>query len=184
MSLLEKAVKKLEYVNNLRSFDPYRTKFVGEKKLTCPFYGNEYYVVLFCGLEAARSGVGYGIGSGAINSSIFNDQILYALNSGWLRGGDVLVMSDTKVHTGGECAGLDEWLWERYRILVMYLPPGTTNSTPVSKLWKEVTQDMKAVPKNPFVPHSVTHAAEMVLNTFTNQDMRRFYNDCYAECGV
>ena len=184
MSFLENAVKKLEYVNNLRSLDPYRTKFLGEKKLTCPFYGTQYYAVLFCGINSFSPAVRYGLGCGTINSSIINDQIMNAIHNGWLRRGDVLVMSESKIHTGGSNDRLEDWLWKNYMIFVMYLPPGTTNWTPVTKLWKEVTRDVKDVPKNPFVLHSVAHTAEMVLNTFTHQDVMRFYNHCYAECGV
>ena len=101
-----------------------------------------------------------------------------------LRKRDILVMNKSKIHTGGENTVLENWLWSRHRIFVMYLPPNTPKWTPVNAVWKEATREMKSIPQNPYQRHSVVRAAETVLDTFTRREMRDFYSDCWEECGL
>ena len=181
---MEDISKKLEYINKLSKFDPYRVKFVGEKKLKCPFWGNEYYAVLFTGKDRRCSPIQYGIREGKIDSSGFNDQIERAAFSGWLKPWDVLVMSDTKIHTGGECSVNEDFLWNNYRILVVYLPPRSPKYNPVTKIWKEVTHDLDRTRLNPYRSHDITHATAYILDQFSHREIDRFYAECYAECGL
>lgn len=133
--------------------------------MKCPFWGNEYYAVLFTGKDRRCSPIHYGIREGRIDSSGFNDQIERASFSGWLKPWDVLVMSDTKIHTGGECSVNEDFLWNNYRIL-----------------WKEVTHDLDRTRLNPYRSHDITHATAYILDKFSHREIEK--SDCYAECGL
>ena len=168
MTILDDVADQLEYINNLSQLDPSRVKFVGDKKLKCQFSGNQYYATLVCGIPPRSSPLHYGFGPGNIDATGFSLDVEQALASGWLRKRDVLVMNKSKIHTGGENTVLEDWLWSRHHIFVVYLPPNTPKWTPVTAVWKEATREMKNISQNPYQRHSVVRAAETVLDTFTS----------------
>ena len=181
---IEDLTKKLEYINMLSQLQPTRVKFVSERKLECPSSRNKFYVTLFCGIDRRSTPLQFGIGQGTINATMFSEAVEFALASRWLLPGDILVMNNSKIHTGGENTVLEDWLWDSFRILVLFLPPRTPKWTPANAVWKDVTQMMRSTLLNPFQENSVVHVAQNVLNTFTHREMECFYSDCYAKCGL
>lgn len=83
-------------------------------------------------------------------------------------------MSDTKIHTGGECSVNEDFLWNNYRILVVYLPPRSPKYNPVTKIWKEVTHDLDRTRLNPYRSHDITHATAYILDKFSHREMIDF----------
>ena len=174
--------KKVEYHYKLSRIKPKRVKFVGEKKLKCPFRGNDYYAVIFCGIDG-RDPLHYGICNGTIDATGFSIQVERAIREGWLKPRDTLVLSETKIHTGGENTVLEDWLWESFRIYTLYLPPRTPRWSPVNAVWKHVTRDLKDIRLNPCQNHSIVYATQHLLDSFTHHQMNSFYYDCFSECG-
>ncbi|KAL7531164.1 hypothetical protein ACHAWF_003686 [Thalassiosira exigua] len=180
----EDVAKKYKYIDRLSGLSPERTKFVGDKKLKCPFRGLNYHVTIFCGIDRRRPPVFHGIGYGNIDSEQFSLQVERAVAKGWLRRHDVLVMNNSKVHTGGDSDDLEDWLWDRHRIYVLFLPPGTPKWNPVNAVWKDVTKAMRNLRLDPYRRHDVADATEWVMDRFTREEVVGHYSDSYKECGL
>ena len=58
-----------------------------------------------------------------------------AVADGFLLQGDVLVLDNVSYHSQRKCAILEDWLWKRFDIFVLFLPPCTLEWNPIELLW-------------------------------------------------
>ena len=172
---------RLEYADNLRRCGPLsRVKFVGTKHLSCPFSGEKYHFTIFCGIDTSVTSVLWMCNNNSTyDSSDFSDSVSHAVKCGWLKRGDVLVMNNAKINTGGENAELKNDLWEIAGVAVLYLPPRSPNLTPVTGVWEEANRMVDVCAKNPYNPDEVAYLAQRALASFSHDDIYNKVCVCY-----
>jgi hypothetical protein len=147
----ENYLKMLEYLEIVQMFDPSRTKFGDEKHLkgqelynrkvhrdpitglipdtyTNGDFRNTYALTGFCGIDRASSPVWYSIHEDKNGADEFALQLEMALASGFFRPGDILVLDNASIHNGGDNNILEEWLWDNFGVLLLFLPARVIDS--------------------------------------------------------
>ena len=62
-------------------------------------------------------------------------EIEAALDSGYLRPGNILVLDNAANHSGKENIVLEDWLWKRHRVVVLFLPARAPEWNPIELVW-------------------------------------------------
>jgi hypothetical protein len=112
----------------------------------------------------------------------FCDFILQQLASVFLQPGDFLVLDIASIHHFQESTGLDEYLWNYHGIFLQFLPTRSPELYPIELLWHTLVHRlMHFLLGNNFGPHlhRVAHAAQMLMNGFTHEDV----DACFGKCG-
>ena len=190
-----------EYLKFIAQIDPRRIKYGDEKLLkgqeifnkkvrrhpltgivpatfTTPDFRNTYSIIGFCGINKQSTPVKFRIHEGTNNAELFADEIEWAIVKGFLVEGDVLVLDNAAIHVGKENSVLEDWLWQEFRIFVLFLPARTPEWNPIELMWNALVQRLKAIPLNvirSINKHAAAKAAEQVLKEFTHDDIAKFY---------
>ena len=62
-------------------------------------------------------------------------EIKAALATGYLRPGNILVLDNVANHSGKENTVLEDWLWKRHRVFVLFLPARAPEWNPIELVW-------------------------------------------------
>jgi transposase len=198
--------KALIYITVITLMDPARIKFGDEKHIegnvlycrkvrrdiltgivpdimTHPDFRQRYTIVGFCGIDPRVSPVRYGISVNTNDAANFSDQIVMAIHLCWLLPGDVLVLDNAAIHNGGDNSDLENWLWQNFRIYLIYLPARTPEWNPIELVWNILVQRLNvfclSAAKQIGGKHSLVVATMIVLNAITHKEVR----GCYRTCG-
>lgn len=198
--------KALVYLTVITMMDPGCIKFGDEKHLegkelycrrvrrnvitgevpgimTHPDFRERYTIVGFCGIDLRVSPLRYGISVNTNDAAIFSDQIVMALSLGWLLPGDILVLDNAAIHSGGDNSDLENWLWLNFRVFLIYLPARTPEWNPIELVWNILVQRLNVfclqAAKRIGGKHSLVVATMHVLNNVTHKEVR----GCYRSCG-
>jgi transposase len=68
------------------------------------------------------------------------------LASGFFRPGDILVLDNASIHNGGDNNILEEWLWDNFGVLLLFLPARSPELNPIEQVWKLLVNRLKRVP--------------------------------------
>jgi hypothetical protein len=72
--------------------------------------------------------IDYVIGKENGNSTSFAAYIMELISSGWFEHGDVLIMDNAAIHSGGDAGNVKDYLWDtvvdvrQLNVLVIFLP--------------------------------------------------------------
>ena len=197
-------LKAREYLTTISFFHPERLKFGDEKllkgaevycrqtrrnvvtgevpaNLVNSDFRNTYVIIGFCGVDPAVTPLRYNITDTSNNSVSFGRAVESAVASGFLKGGDVLVLDNAPMHQGGENTDLDEYLWTNHRIWLLTLPTRTPEWNPIKQAWKVLVRRLKKVPMavlRGINNHAPAHAAADVLSKITHDEVRSMYRRC------
>lgn len=198
--------KALIYMHVVSSIDPRRVKFVDEKHMegkdlwcrkvrrsiitgdvpgiiTHPNFRMTYTITGFCGIDRRVTPMRYAITMNNNNSESFSTNVVLAVSSGFLQSGDVLVADNAANHTSGANSDLENWLWDNFRIFLLWLPARTPEWNPIELVWNILVSRLgvfslevaRCIPGQ----HSLVVAAEMILGSITHEDVRA----CYEKSG-
>ncbi len=196
--------KLLEYLAIIQQFDPSRIKFGDEKHLkgqelynrkvrrdpitgivpptyTNGDFRNTYAVTGFCGINRASSPVWYYIHEDKNGAMEFALQLELALASGFFRPGDILVLDNASIHNGGDNSILEDWLWETFGVLLVFLPARSPELNPIEQVWKILVNKLQRVPLSVMRSagsHACAHAASEILATITHEEVEGCYRHC------
>ena len=116
------------------------------------------------------------------DSTEFGIFIEGALEAGFLLNWDVLVLDNATYHDGGDNKYLAEWLWNDFRILVLFLPTRTPEWNPVENVWAVLVKRLKIFPlailRN-VRADAAAFAAHHILNHIGFEMVERFYRKCF-----
>jgi transposase len=198
--------KALIYMTIISKIDPRRIKFGDEKhlegsELYCrkvrknvftgevpgimahPDFRNVYSIVGFCSIDTRVSPVRFGITQNLNDSSSFSMQVVLAVQSGFLQHGDVLVLDNAAIHTGGVNTDLEEWLWANFRIFLLYLPPRVPEWNPIELVWNILVSRLQvfSLEYARLIPgaHSLVAAACHILSEISHHEVM----GCYKKSG-
>ena len=195
--------KAWDYLGVISRIAPHRIKFGDEKHLkgdevfsrkvrrnpltgvvpemvVTPDFRNRYNMTEFCSVnpETTSRAVWYCINDIINDAEQFSVELEKAIQSGFLRGGDVLVLDNTTVHNGGENSVLQDYLWERHGIFLLFLPARAPEWNPMEQVWKSMVQRLKKLPLNMCRragEHFTAHAAISILSGITHAEVFQFY---------
>jgi hypothetical protein len=116
---------------------------------TDPDFRNTHNIVGFCGIDTRTNPIWYRIqrnADGTNNSDSFFDVVVDAINEGFLRSGDVLVLDNASIHNGGDNEAMAEWLWTRFDIFLAWLPTRSPELNPIELIWSYLVRKLQTYP--------------------------------------
>jgi hypothetical protein len=107
--------------------------------------------------------------------------------SGWFEAGDVLVMDNAAIHTGGEAVIVENLLWDYQlngvplRVLVVYLPTRSPELNPIELLFHVLARRIQSWQYRMAEqgPNAVVEQASRVLNEMSYD----LILSCFVHCG-
>lgn len=143
-------------------------------------FRNTYNLTGFCSINplTSHTAVWCSLSELINDAEQFSYELECAIQSGFLRGGDVLVLDNAAVHTGKDNSVLEEYLWQTYGIYLIFLPARTPEWNPIEQVWKHLVQKLHSLPLRQCQeagPHVTAYAAIGILNSITFDEVRQFY---------
>ena len=203
---MKNACTATEYVYVMSRVDPFKIKFGDEKALEGkevydrgvrrnPFTGKvpaiattacfteRYSLTGFCGIDRRTPPVFCVIHEGTNDAIEFGLQIQAAIEHGFLRCRDILVLDNASIHTGGVNSTLEDWLWDQFEIALMLLPPRSPELNPIELVWNTLVQRLKCFPLPVLYEigsHSCAVASLKILEEISHEEVERYYKKCYS----
>jgi transposase len=198
---LERAV---EYIQIVSMIDPHRLKFCDEKSLkgqevyarkvrrnpitgvtpvimTDSDFRNTYSITGFCGVDRSTYAVFVSIHEMTNDATDFAISVELAIARGFLKRGDVLVLDNAQIHSGGENEILEDFLLEYFGIHMLWLPTRSPEMNPIELIWNILVQRLRTVDLLSPTPsgHRVAYQAFAILSAITHDEVAA----CYRKCG-
>jgi len=175
----EKPVKGGALFNKMGRVDP--MSGLVEDYVIDSDWSNSFCITGLCRNGRDRGAFSYEIHDGTNDSSQFSDFIMKNLASGFLQRGDFLVLDNASIHRYQESDGMEEYLWNYHGIFLQFLPTRSPELNPIELLWNILAQRLKHLPIGREGPctNRVAHAAVMLMNAFTHDDV----DGCFKKCG-
>jgi len=199
--------RAFEFLDIISKIDPARIKFGDEKHLKGdaifnrkvrrnPITGevpemivtsdfrNRYNLTGFCSINpmTTKYAVWCSLHECINDADQFHLELEYAIHSGFFRGGDVLVLDNAAVHTGKENSVLQDYLWEKYAIFLLFLPARAPEWNPMEQVWTSLVQRLRELPVNKCRevaketgPHLSAYAAIEIISGITYEEVKQFY---------
>jgi transposase len=79
--------------------------------------------------------VAYSISHENGNAASFLVFIEFLLEHNWFKWGDILIMNNASIHTGGEAGIVEDLLWHSMQVLVVYLPMRSPELNPIELIF-------------------------------------------------
>ena len=199
----ENHLRLLEYLAEIRLFDPRMIKFGDEKHLkgaeifnrkvrrdpitgavdgipVDPDFRNTYTIMGLCGIDPSVAPMHYYLHDGTNDSAFFSAFVENAVGIGWLRPYNVLVLDNASIHKYGDSADLGEWLWDSFCILVVFLPPRSPELNPIELLWGTLVQRLATYDLDGPRPtqDACAVAALQIMSGFTHDLVASCYRHC------
>ena len=196
----ENVLKVIEHWDFIGRVDPFWLKFGDEKPLkgedlfnqkgrADPLNGerepiivdsdflNTYNIIGMCGIARDTALFVYKMHDGINDAEVFTDFILECVADGFLQRGDVLVLDNAAIHHYREASEMEVYLWDSHRIFIHFLPTRSPKLNPLELLWNTLAMRLKYIPcmENENHSHRVVHAALMVMNAFSHNDVEKCY---------
>ena len=83
------------------------------------------------------------------------------------------------IHCGGANSDIEDWLWDEFRILVLFLPPRSPELNPIELVWNQLVQKLKLVPLDVMRnigANSVAIVSEGILQQMSHEDVEGTYH--------
>jgi hypothetical protein len=144
-------------------------------------FRNTYPVIGFCGIDPRTRPLHWRIHTNPNNAEEFAEEIKFAIASRFLFGGDILVLDNATMHNGAENRYLEDWMWQRYGIFILWLPARSPEWNPQELVWQRLVQALKTYPLNMLRQYStraVAYAAHDVLSKMTRANIESMYRHC------
>eukprot|EP00594_Rhizosolenia_setigera_P015463 CAMPEP_0178958698 /NCGR_PEP_ID=MMETSP0789-20121207/11798_1 /TAXON_ID=3005 /ORGANISM="Rhizosolenia setigera, Strain CCMP 1694" /LENGTH=376 /DNA_ID=CAMNT_0020641455 /DNA_START=63 /DNA_END=1193 /DNA_ORIENTATION=+ len=192
-------LRYLEYTQIIKGMDVSRIKFGDEKHLKgaelfnkkvrkCPITGrveailvdsdfrNTYTIIGFCGISGNFPFDHY-IHDSTNDARTFCWAVEAAIFKGFLLPGDILVLDNASIHRFRDSVNLEDWLYDNYNILLLFLPARSPELNPIELLWNFLVQRLKiynlGLPRR--TGNAVAFAASDIMNKFTFEDVVKVY---------
>ena len=153
--------------------------------LVDPDFSNTYKLTGFCKIDPTHynNAVWCSLTEAINDTDNFALELEYMIHSGFIVRGQVLVLVLDKaaVHTGKENTVLQEYLWEEYGTILLFLPPRSPEWNPMEQVWKHLVYELKKVPLklchelSRHGKHVAAYQAMNILNNVSHEQVRHFY---------
>ena len=172
----EKHLKGKEIFNRKNRRDP-ETGMVENITVSSDFR-NTYTIIGFCGIEGNRPFF-FDLHEGTNTASTFRAAVDRALRTQFLWPGDILVLDNASIHLYKECKNLDDYLYEYFGILLLFLPARSPELNPIELLWNVLVQRLRHCilprPRDGLPSDACALAAKIIMDGFTFDDVAKAY---------
>ena len=143
-------------------------------------FRNAYSIVGFCGIAPDTPPFSFVMHKGTNDAAKFVEIVLNSVISGILRYGDVLVMDNAAIHTGGEASILEDLLHQDHGISVLFLPTRSPELNPIEQMWHLLRERLVATrakdgANGHYPPDHAAYLAAQIMCGFTHADIYACY---------
>jgi len=200
----ENCMKAIDYLNIIVQIDPRRIKFGDEKSLkgkevfnrkvrvnpmtgeipplyTTSDFRNTYSLTGFCSIDRRSTAVFCSIHDEINTATEFSVQVELAMSSGFFYPGDVMVLDNATIHSGGENSVLEDWLWDRFGVFVLFLPARSPEFNPIELVWNTLVARLKNVPLDELYAigsDCSAIASQKIISEMTHSEVCSYYKKC------
>ena len=123
----------------------------------------------------------YSIGEENGTTASFTAYIEYLIAINWFQAGDILIMDNAAIHTGGEAAIVADILWEFARVLVVPLPTRAPELNPIELCFHILARRLRCYKYRADDPGDMTVPQQVakIVSTFTAAMVLK----CAGHCG-
>ena len=193
-----------QFINFVAAADVTRLKFGDEKQLkgaeifnrkvrahpltgavapvvTNSDFRNTYSITGLCAIDdGVPSPLYFRIHEGTNDSFEFGADLELAVEIGFLRPGDFLILDNAAIHSQGDNDDLQHHMWHQYGVFIVFLPPRTPEWNPIELVWRTLVRRLQNYPFELMeCQHASANAAVDILSHITKADVAA----CYHECG-
>lgn len=202
---LSNKIKAYEFINVLRTLSPSRIVFGDEKSIkgeefwskkvrrdpitgavpankTGSDFRNTYSVTGFCSFNSEKPvPVYFRIHTSTNDADKFFETIQQAIDDGYLVEYDVLVLDNARIHS----RRLSRWLWENYKVLLLFLPTRSPEWNPIELVWRSLTSSLHNYPiaeaqaKYGNGKHTTAFVAQEILEGITFDQVLACFKKCF-----
>jgi hypothetical protein len=100
---------------------------------------NKYSIIGICSISKQSTPMRYRITDAVVDADLFLLEIEATIAMRFLMAGDVLVLDNAATNTGKGNTVLEDWLWEEYFVLVLFLPTHAPKWNLIELMWNCLT---------------------------------------------
>lgn len=141
-------------------------------------FRNTYSVYGMCGIDEDIDPLYWRIHDGNNDAEEFSYDVEVACIIGYLRQGDVLVLDNAAIHSGKDNKYLEDYIWERFGVWILFLPTRSPEWNPQELVWRVMVQGMQTIPLRSLreiSTHRTVYAANASLNKITHKHVVGFF---------
>ena len=201
---LRNQIRAYEFMNVLRTLNPFRIVFGDEKSIkgeefwskkvrrdpitgevpankTGSDFRNTYSVTGLCSMnEEKQVPVLFRIHQHSNDAAEFFQTVRDAVDQGYLEEYDVLVLDNATIHS----KEMARWLWENARVHVLFLPTRSPEWNPIELVWRSLVSSLFSYPTAIAVQkfgdkNTTAYVAQQILEDFTFDYVRRCFKACF-----
>ena len=110
----------------------------------------------------------------------FSEFLFETLNNGFIRSWDVIIGDRASYHINGDNAGLDDYMWNFHRMLLLWLPARCPEWNPTELVWRSLVRRLGIYPISQFnQKDAIAHIAADILDRVTREEVQQYYNKCF-----
>ena len=101
------------------------------------------FAIISCNENKLRP-IAYSIGRDNGNAASFLGFVEFLLLHNWFERGDVIIMDNASIHTGGEAEIVEDLLWESAGVIVIFLPTRSPELNPIELIFHILTRRIRS----------------------------------------
>jgi transposase len=101
-------------------------------------------IAIISGCPTKERPVAYAIGRENGTAASFLVFIQFLLLNSWFERGDILIMDNASIHTGGEADIVEDMLWHAMEVLVVYLPTRSPELNPIELIFHILARRLRS----------------------------------------
>ena len=144
-------------------------------------FRNTYSVTGFCSFNPEKEvPVYFRIHKNSNDADKFFDTVQQAVHEGYLVEYDVLVLDNAAIHS----KRLSRWLWENYKVLLLFLPTRSPEWNPIELVWRSLMSSLFRYPISEAqakygYKDTTAYVAREILEDFTYDQVLGCYKKCF-----
>ena len=146
---------------------------------TNPDFTNTYSLTGFCGIDRRSTPVFCNLHDEMNDATEFSIAVELACSVSFFHEGDVLVLDNAAIHCHGDNSVLEEWLWDQFGVLVLFLPPRSPELNPIELVWNTMVQRLRTASLKELFEigaHSTAVKSLEILSEITHSEVELFYH--------
>ncbi len=90
-----------------------------------------------------------------------------------------MVLDNAAIHCSGDNSVLEEWLWDQFGVLVLFIPPQSPELNPTELVWNAMVQRLRTASLKELFEigmHSTAVKSLEILSKITQSEVELFYH--------
>jgi transposase len=139
------------------------------------------FAIISASPQKARP-LAYSIGRDNGNAASFLAFIEFLLEHNWFQRGDVLIMDNASIHTGGEADIVEDLLWHTMQVLVVFLPTRSPELNPIELIFHILARRIRSYRYRQFAGPCDKAVLDLACQVLDDMSLD-LVNRCCTHCG-